>query len=1074
MQPVASAAIMAGRNAHAGAVDRHALAAMADDVTMAARVAESAAARLSPHVHAWARHNAIATGGDADEYAPRRSHHSSSGAGASAPLGFASDRAPTLEAHECVSGLCVRPFPPLLVESCIQRYGNASSSSDASERTMGALQLSELFIAQCVQLLHGVRFLGGRDLFDPLFLHDIDDMMRAALWRGEAKGRKAAEEALGRSATAHDDDDGGPAPSPRDFGRSIKSERSATLNPSVSTSTSAASAAAASSSVAHAAVPSYSASERARQRRATQDDSLIHHPFAPAAYEAASSDGAATARLVGSGSGGYAVEGRSGRGLSRRAQGAAAAAASQGQRPRQCLLSSLLGLIRFTNALATRLKYWRGQLKAKQKEIATLTAMAAAAAAAQQHAASTAPPPAADEAAQQAKLDRLSEQVVSLEAQLASAHATLHEYESSGRARERFEPTIGDMDIPFGLQGQLHAARLGLEESRSEAARLAQEKERQESQWEQERAGLVGQLSESRSEAARLREQSLSREEELHAARGDAEERGARVEQLEAMLLAVKQRVSSREAEWEARIREWEDKHRGVSCGPESTGGDADPASTPVAAASSSPTAAAATAALAALREDLAREKAQHAASRASQESEWHASQAARDKQEQSLRAEAARARQAHASLLREYESLRQENTRVQAVVDAEKSELEAKLRRGNTSLAEARNTIAGLKAQLKRAVDQHAVVHPPVPELPSVRLGANSSDEQQQQQQQQQQQRTQRKRDAEAKAAAQEEAEQRLAQEAKQREAQAAAEKIKAAAAARKKAKKAEAQAAAAAAAEAAAAEEAAAAAAAAAPSPEADKPRKKKKQQQQRATEPSSQAPSHPLLAPPTALELSKPTPKLSSGYGRCVYEPGEWYEGWWVNYERSGQGTYQWRDGRRYDGDWLCDKKHGQGRYSWPDGDRFEGAYADDKMHGWGTYVFSDGTRYEGEWARDMSHGRGTFHYADSARFEGNFDRDQKHGPGLMFLPSGECFSEHWVQGKRISSISVKQLQQLQQGQQQQQQQRPVAMRVQSQPPMQPPPAHAKNLSRIRLAAAEQLQMAAAASARGSARR
>jgi len=198
---------------------------------------------------------------------------------------------------------------------------------------------------------------------------------------------------------------------------------------------------------------------------------------------------------------------------------------------------------------------------------------------------------------------------------------------------------------------------------------------------------LQRQLGESRADASALRDHARSREQALEACQSDQEESLARVAQLESMLDAVKKRVASREAEWEGKQREWERRHRGESCAAGSTAATAAQAPTTAAAAPSSPSAA-----LASLREELASERAKHAAARAAQEADWHASQSARDQQEQSLQSAAIRAKQAHASVLREYEELRQENSRVQAAVDADKQEMEARLRKSNTALADARN----------------------------------------------------------------------------------------------------------------------------------------------------------------------------------------------------------------------------------------------------------------------------------------------------------------------------------------------------------------------------------------------
>jgi hypothetical protein len=182
---------------------------------------------------------------------------------------------------------------------------------------------------------------------------------------------------------------------------------------------------------------------------------------------------------------------------------------------------------------------------------------------------------------------------------------------------------------------------------------------------------------------------------------------------------------------------------------------------------------------------------------------------------------------------------------------------------------------------------------------------------------------------------------------------------------------------------------------------------------------------------------------------------------YEGWWVNFERSGEGTYQWRDGRRYTGNWLADKKHGQGVYEWVDGDRYEGEYKEDKMSGQGTYSFSDGTKYSGAWENDMSHGLGKFLYADGARYEGFFQRDQKHGPGKMYLPpqaGGGVFNEQWVAGKRVASVPAKI------GSAPSVPAASTQSSVFPSPPQAAPPPIAKNLSRIRQAAQEQLAMSA----------
>lgn len=147
-----------------------------------------------------------------------------------------------------------------------------------------------------------------------------------------------------------------------------------------------------------------------------------------------------------------------------------------------------------------------------------------------------------------------------------------------------------------------------------------------------------------------------------------------------------------------------------------------------------------------------------------------------------------------------------------------------------------------------------------------------------------------------------------------------------------------------------------------------------------------------------------------KPSSGFGKCIYDEGEFYEGMWKDHERHGQGIYVWADGRKYEGMWHNDRKHGHGYYYWADGDRYEGEYDTGKMHGHGTYFFHDGTRYEGEWMDDMSHGQGVFFYNDGARYEGRFRKDKKNGPGRMFNTDKSVYDEEWEDGKRTQSTYV----------------------------------------------------------------
>lgn len=790
-------------------LDRGSFQSLQEDVLDLSRVSESGAAVLSAHLLTWAR---------SGEGRRHRAHHSSDErTGTHAPIGFASDHAPALDAHECIAGTCVRPFPPLLIESAIQRY---SWTDVASERHQAALTLSELFIAQCAQMLHTMRFTAGRDLFAHDFLCDIDEIMRGAIWSGDAKGRKAAGEVLGididTAATATTFD---PASSPR-----LSPSGSAELKPTRPnydrSSSVAASSAAATSASSHAAASTANltaASSDRRSRRASQD-SLIHHPFAPNAYDNATPSGAHTSRVIGG-----AHDGRGGRGLSRRILSTSAVA----QRPRQCLVSSLLALLRFANGLGVRLKYWRGQLKAKQSEIARLTALAEA----KQHegeAATDAADPTADR-----EVTTLRAKVDALESQLAVAHATLSEYESSGRVRHRYEPEFGDTSIPARphidvdgpLAGQVAALQLALDAARQENMTLIREGNDRLADHTSMRDAQHASLDALRAELAASRSEARAREEALAAVQSLADERELKVNQLGGMLAAIKERVTSREKEWEQREEAWK---RGTTVRNDHEQDD----------------------------DAAARAAAEYAA----KEAAWFASQSARDDMEASLQAAATRAKQAHNSVLREYEELRRENVRVSAEVDAERKEMEARLKRCNASLSDARATIASLKAQLKKLQDERAMavaaaVAAPAP--PTTKPKDTTKEDRARIKREAAESLKQLELEMAAADAAAAEEKQRAA-EAAAVAAAAAAERIKLAAAKLKKEKAARRKEA-----EAAAAAVAAAAAASQQVPPEEKKSRKKPRVAEA-PPEDVKEVVQPPKMAPPTAQELAKPTPK------------------------------------------------------------------------------------------------------------------------------------------------------------------------------------------------------------------
>jgi peptidoglycan hydrolase CwlO-like protein len=799
--------------AASASLDRNSFQQLQDDVLELQRLCEGSSVALTPHIMQWAKNSAAAI----DERAHKPHHASDERSGTQAQIGFSSDSQPRFEGHECSAGMCHRPLPPLLVETLLQRY-SWSSNSDALDRYSSAFILSELFLSQCVAILHSLRFSagGGRDLFAREFLQEIDEIMRSALIRGEEKGKKAARESIAaaRGEEFNEDDEfkagGGAAGNshvePAQAARPPQTDRASTISHNAA-----------------AAAPSVQILAERRNRRSSNAE-VINHPFAPAAYNSEyNEDGATSARVVSYGAG--AAAGRAGRRTV--APGVPSGPSGGGGflRPRQCLMSSLLALVRFTNGLGTRLKYWRNQIKAKQKEIAHLSVLLEEARGKSGGLDDSDGWSSAQQRSAQAQIVNLQSKVAALEQQLARTMAKLDEYEGSGAPRKgRYEPEFGDTTIP-----------------KRRAGNDAEDKD--------ERINLLGsELAAVRNTLASLRAEHSKCSPVAQSLREEVESLKAELESKKEIMEAIKTRVQQREREWEEKEATW---NRGGASRSSDEGGLA--------------------ARVTALERELETERRERATENAT-----------RDATEKALSAAATRAKNAHASALKEYEEFRISHTRMEEQFVFDKGEFEARVRKLTTNLAEARATIEKLRKEVKRLQESAAAA--------TVAEG-NSKEEAKEKKQQEEENRREKKakeKKAAAAAAAESlraveaemevaEAAARAEQEEAQKAAAAATERIKAAKAQRAKEKK-ERDAAMAAAA---AAEQEKLAAAAAAVSAAADA-KKEKKKKAPKPEAPANLVPSHPALPPPTAAELSKPTPKLSSGYGRCVYEEGEWYEG------------------------------------------------------------------------------------------------------------------------------------------------------------------------------------------------
>ena len=94
--------------------------------------------------------------------------------------------------------------------------------------------------------------------------------------------------------------------------------------------------------------------------------------------------------------------------------------------------------------------------------------------------------------------------------------------------------------------------------------------------------------------------------------------------------------------------------------------------------------------------------------------------------------------------------------------------------------------------------------------------------------------------------------------------------------------------------------------------------------------------------------------------NGFGKRVYENGDWYEGEWKNAKRHGKGFFHFAEGF-YDGEWKENKRHGQGTLTKPNGEKYVGKFKDNMFSGKGTYTFPNGDKYEGEFKNGKLHGK-----------------------------------------------------------------------------------------------------------------
>ena len=91
---------------------------------------------------------------------------------------------------------------------------------------------------------------------------------------------------------------------------------------------------------------------------------------------------------------------------------------------------------------------------------------------------------------------------------------------------------------------------------------------------------------------------------------------------------------------------------------------------------------------------------------------------------------------------------------------------------------------------------------------------------------------------------------------------------------------------------------------------------------------------------------------------GYGKYIYENGNYYIGKWLNNKMHGKGIVYYKNGNiKYEGDFVNGKYEGDGKYIYEKDYYYIGQFLNDKRHGKGILFYKNGDiKYEGDFVND----------------------------------------------------------------------------------------------------------------------
>ena len=133
-----------------------------------------------------------------------------------------------------------------------------------------------------------------------------------------------------------------------------------------------------------------------------------------------------------------------------------------------------------------------------------------------------------------------------------------------------------------------------------------------------------------------------------------------------------------------------------------------------------------------------------------------------------------------------------------------------------------------------------------------------------------------------------------------------------------------------------------------------------------------------------------------KMNLKYEKKNYNKDQ-YEGEYKNEKREGYGKYIWENGEYYIGQWLNDKENGKGIIYYKNGNiKYDGDFVNGKYEGNGILIDENGEYYKGQWLNGKGHGKGIEYYKNgNIKYDGDFVNNQYEGYGKYIWENGEYY-------------------------------------------------------------------------------